>query len=941
MSSNNQENLKYFRDQIPPLPGMLFTDPLFPPNQNSLLGLDPFGKPIDIQAYNDNIKDLQNFQNVSFARPSEIFGNDYQLFSGKIEVDDIKQGILGDCYFLTALGNLCKFPGFILNLFKTKTVNKDGYYEIIMIIDGEPRIVIIDDYLPVHSFNRQPCFAKPNGNELWVMLLEKAWAKVNGGYFNIIGGFANEPLECLTGFGSRFFVMNKLKEKDKNEIIGAMREADQSNCLISCGTIDDPRIRNVGLVERHAYTIIGLNRVETINKTYFNLLRLRNPWSNTEWTGDWSDNSYLWDEKTKSQVNYKKSDDGIFYIRDSDFFRYFETAQICYMLYNSAVVIYQIKGEENLRNGAVFNLVVENEGFLTVSVIRKNWRIHRELRNKALPTHISIVSYNTNPENKFKTFYDYIGTTNSTKTCTLNKKVKKGNYLIYVYRDTDHADFFVEPIMEVKIVCSANFQHAQMNYDLRDEGFPLLQNIIFQSVIEDINYDIYSGRDLNTTGNSLKNNGIGYSLYYFTTPGNYFELNANANILGNMFLISPYVPKFGSPQIKTMFPSGKFIILLALVQNDRLPFCFNVGERVIGTYGKLLQFDYQDNDIDLSYYTDFNNNIKNGTFKRKKTQTIENAKVDINFDINYYDLAELRKIFVDYFKLLDEIPTNNFDINLKWGVIKVKNNSKMQNYVYIGQICNEQKEGKGILVDDFGIFVGQYKNNLKNGIGITYNKDFNKLNEYNYINDNKEDRGTIYYNNNDIYEGETKNGMPEGRGILSTNNYKYEGDFKSGKMEGRGIFFFNNGERYEGDIKNGLEDGKGVLYFDNGNKYEGEFKEGLKDGHGICHYKNGDVYEGEFRQGFITGHGKYFFQDGDYHIGNFKNDKREGKGIFFSKNNNFQYEGDFVNDDFQGKGVLYYPNGDREMGDFYMGKKVGPFAYMHANGLVEPRMYKN
>ena len=146
-----------------------------------------------------------------------------------------------------------------------------------------------------------------------------------------------------------------------------------------------------------------------------------------------------------------------------------------------------------------------------------------------------------------------------------------------------------------------------------------------------------------------------------------------------MFLISPYVPKFGSPQIKTMFPSGKFIILLALVQNDRLPFCFRAGERVIGTYGKLLQFDYQDNDIDLSYYTDFNNNIKNGTFKRKKTQTIENAKVDINFDINYYDLAELRKIFVDYFKLLDEIPTNNFDINLKWGVIKVKNNSKMQN----------------------------------------------------------------------------------------------------------------------------------------------------------------------------------------------------------------------------------------------------------------------
>ena len=37
--------------------------------------------------------------------------------------------VLGDCYFLSTVANLCKFPGIIANLFKTKEMNKDGFYD--------------------------------------------------------------------------------------------------------------------------------------------------------------------------------------------------------------------------------------------------------------------------------------------------------------------------------------------------------------------------------------------------------------------------------------------------------------------------------------------------------------------------------------------------------------------------------------------------------------------------------------------------------------------------------------------------------------------------------------------------------------------------------------------------------------------------------------------
>lgn len=43
-------------------------------------------------------------------------GNIY-LFEGEIEPNDIKQGHLGDCYFLTSLSSLAEWPDRIRRLF--------------------------------------------------------------------------------------------------------------------------------------------------------------------------------------------------------------------------------------------------------------------------------------------------------------------------------------------------------------------------------------------------------------------------------------------------------------------------------------------------------------------------------------------------------------------------------------------------------------------------------------------------------------------------------------------------------------------------------------------------------------------------------------------------------------------------------------------------------
>jgi hypothetical protein len=57
-------------------------------------------------------------------------------------------------------------------------------------------LVLIDEYLPVH-FNKT-VFGQGDG-EMWVGLMEKAWAKLFGSYARVELGHFSTAYSCLTG----------------------------------------------------------------------------------------------------------------------------------------------------------------------------------------------------------------------------------------------------------------------------------------------------------------------------------------------------------------------------------------------------------------------------------------------------------------------------------------------------------------------------------------------------------------------------------------------------------------------------------------------------------------------------------------------------------------------------------------------------------------------
>ena len=297
---------KYWKNQIPPKLSKFqknsfkYSDPYFPPNDSSIFSKNPSGKfndPYNGQEnYNELIEDKSN-KNLKWKRFPEVIKNPI-LFNDTLTFKEINQGNIGDCYFLSAISTLILYPYILREKFRLNQINNYGYYEIIFFIDGEWQIVFLDDYFPYNINKKEFQFAKPYKNELWVMLLEKAWAKINGGYSNIIGGNVDDPMNSLTGFPTEEILC---KEYNKFDLYDILEKNYNEKNLLSAASNKQNNIKVNGIEPEHSYSIIQVKKWK--EKGYY-LIRLRNPWGDDEFNGDWSDKSDKWNEETKKYFNY-------------------------------------------------------------------------------------------------------------------------------------------------------------------------------------------------------------------------------------------------------------------------------------------------------------------------------------------------------------------------------------------------------------------------------------------------------------------------------------------------------------------------------------------------------------------------------------------------------------------------------------------------------------
>lgn len=314
-------------------------------------------------------------------------GENFFVFNG-ISPEDIGQQAIGDCYLLGAISCLATQPGLVRRLFDIEEPNKWGVYCVWLNINGVWQQYVIDDYFPVNVQGAY-VFTVPNKgqNEIWAMLLEKAYAKAYGGYYKIPSGILSEAFRDLTGAPAILYKLQEAKSnfRTREKIYKKIIKAFQTTYLVAAGTKPHPTIPEFkklnGLIMGHAYSILDTD-VLYRNGREIRLIQLRNPWGKDEWNGDWSDTSRLWteEERAKLMVKEHECNDGIFWMCFDDFIQEFNELHICKVspkfTYNSIPIKFK-------RRGRMFHTIIKinvnSSGKFTFSSDRKDRHFYREV----------------------------------------------------------------------------------------------------------------------------------------------------------------------------------------------------------------------------------------------------------------------------------------------------------------------------------------------------------------------------------------------------------------------------------------------------------------------------------------------------------------------------------------------------------------------------------
>jgi len=304
------------------------------------------------------------------------------------------------------------------------------------------------------------------------------------------------------------------------------------------------------------------------------------------------------------------------------------------------------------------------------------------------------------------------------------------------------------------------------------------------------------------------------------------------------------------------------------------------------------------------------------------------TKFDLGSHINFCNFSPL----LTNFKFIE---VNEIDENIT-GSFRIDFN---QNHIYIGDVVNGKKQGKGHEYKNRNIYIGEFKDNEYCGQGeLQYENRSSYKGEF--AHGKRNGKGVYYGIKEDIYRGEWKDDLRDGVGVYSCKPmYVYRGGWQAGKKHGEGLMILGslvvdvkykndelelvttkivsaNGDIYIGEFnKNFHRNGFGRMDFVKGGFYEGFWKNNAKNGIGKIPWKNDLIEEGLFEDDKLLKIFKLSFDDGTRFEGEYSIADSKGEGKLITKEGvyNGTVVGDFIREGF---GIMNFANGNAYEGEW-------------------------
>mgnify|MGYP006289000415 CR=1 FL=1 len=245
-------------------------------------------------------------ENPDFSRTAGGEGATYTAIPGTpfvrgrgdvadVEPNDVHQGNLGDCFLLASMAAIARQnPEAIRRMIRD---NGDGTYTVTLYRNSRPLRFWQPEYTPVEvevtqefpAVDGEPVFAQPGDGggaqqELWTLLVEKAYAQQQGGYGDLEGGWGHTAMSAMTGVESEWHAPSSISlgdlagHFDQGHAITVSSLADLRVEVGGEAVWDIPDASDVHplfqsdvLFEHHEYYVTGVSP-ET------GTVSIRNPW---------------------------------------------------------------------------------------------------------------------------------------------------------------------------------------------------------------------------------------------------------------------------------------------------------------------------------------------------------------------------------------------------------------------------------------------------------------------------------------------------------------------------------------------------------------------------------------------------------------------------------------------------------------------------------------
>ena len=561
--------IKIFGDQEFEKESKIWTDPDF--NRDKALG----------KRWKDN-------KRIIWKRPDEE--KNYNIFRSNQPEEIIKQSkeIKGikNGYFIAALGAICDKSKEGINelkkLFYTTEKTKEHIYGIYFYINGERQLILVDDYLPYDRNNNLIFYSLYAESELWISLIEKAWAKINGGYEKISTLSESNVFEALTGAYTKQIKVEKAKY-NKDELWKTLcysNEFPVCASTIKKGLFSfSNQFNKLGLKPETVYIIMKVfEDKETNNKK----IMLRDPF-------------YILNANNNNQINNLQNGKGIITISFANFIEHFDIIDISYFKNydkddkNDNNMKDKENDDDNEKEGNRENFVVISEEeslrcqFIEITNNQNKNEVFINLYqdNKLKPefSYLMLIKKVDNPEEK-KSNYIYIDSITSLKLrdyechIALNKiTLEKGTYYICCdvnYRflnKTKNIDGYLLKIISQKKIIVKNVTEEI----IKNEGMKIFQESLIKFVENKAGEDIKS--DKNYTATYIRiftgKEFFPFDIFYFhnieENPVTIkFEINEDRKKIKAKYSIynDEETSEFDNLLIKTLGPNQKKIIMI-------------------------------------------------------------------------------------------------------------------------------------------------------------------------------------------------------------------------------------------------------------------------------------------------------------------------------------------------------------------------------------------